>query len=111
MGQILIAFCNDCYQLASHLETDPAVPIPVRTAVQAHVVESPFIILAGSIANPQYVGQTTIETISEDIPPRTTMRIEWDNPDGSMGSDDALQFAAGAIRQWRTFLSRHSLIE
>ena len=67
LAQIFVVFCNDCYQLASDLETDPAVPIPIRMAVRAHVVESPFIVLAGSIANPQYVGQTTIQTVSEQI--------------------------------------------
>jgi hypothetical protein len=111
MRQIMTVFCNDCHQLASCLETDPAVPTPIRRAVQAHVVESPFIILAGSIAHPQYVGQTTIRTVSEHNPPRTILRVEWDNPDGSTGSHDALDIAARAVGEWRTFIARYELSE
>jgi hypothetical protein len=111
MSQIMMVFCNDCHQLASCLETDPAVPQPVREAVQAHISASPFIILVGSIANPQYVGQTTTRTISEHNPPRTIMRIEWDNADGTTGCDDAFDIAVGVVGEWRTFITRHGLIE
>jgi hypothetical protein len=108
--QLFYDFCRDCYQLRHCLETDPAVAAAVQRDVQVHIANSPCITLAGAVAHPQYVGQTVIRPVSEQNPPRMVMRIEWDKPDGTTGSEDAFGLAAGAVGEWRTFLTRHSLI-
>jgi hypothetical protein len=109
MAQIVMGFFRDSHRFEGFLETDPAVPPAVRQSVRGHVAESPFIILAASMAEPPYVRQPTIRTVIDESPPRTTLRIEWHNPDGSIGSEDAFDIAAGAVREWRTFMSRHRL--
>ena len=108
--QLVYDFCRDCSQLRHSLETDPAVAREVQQAVWAHLVNSPCINLAVAIAHPKYVGQTVIRPVLEQNPPRTTMRIDWDNPDGTRGSEDAFDLAAGAVGEWRTFLTRHRLM-
>lgn len=110
MGQILVVFCRDCYDLAACLETDSSIPLPIRQAVRPHVAESFNLLVAETIVNPEYVGHTTTSTLSEENPPRTTMRIEWERPDGLTGRKDGLDFAAAAVSEWRMFLSRHKLM-
>ena len=108
--QVVHDFCRDCYQLRHYLETDPTVALSVQLAVEAHVVESSCISLTGFVAHPKYVGDTVIRHVVDQNPPRTTMLIEWKYPDGTTDSDDAFDVAAGAVGEWRTFLTRHNLV-
>lgn len=105
MRQIVIAFCHSCHHLATCLELDPDVPVPVRHAVQAHVADSPHITLVTSVAREG----ADLRPVVERQPPRTTMRIEWDHSNGTPGCDDAFDVAGRAVNEWRAFLTRHGL--
>jgi hypothetical protein len=107
--QVFYDFCKTCSQLPGFLEDDQTLAPTVREAVRPFVAQSFCITLTDLIAHPRYIGETAVHSVTEDNPPRTLLRIEWNNPDGTTDSDDALDVAAGAIGEWRRFLSRHNL--
>jgi hypothetical protein len=109
--QVVVDFCQKCYLLKNYLSSDPAVPFPAREAVEAYVSDSRYIRLTGCVASPR-PGETVahVHSVLEQDPPRTIIRIEWDESDGATGSEEALHVATGAISEWRNFLTRHQLV-
>jgi hypothetical protein len=108
--QVVYDFCKECSQLRHCLEADQQLAPTVQEAVYPFVAQSVCIALTDLVAHPRYVGETSIQLVAEYNPPRMLLRIEQNNTDGTIDSNDAFDIAAGAVGEWRSFLNRYNLI-
>lgn len=116
-------FCQDCWHLKDWLQSDTAVPPTVAKLVEryATAVAQHSLNLAGDVANthkhhgrnPGYrtarVGQ--MDSRQDHGLVRVTMRIDWEDPAGKTGSEDALDLARRSVEEWRAFFTTHRLDE
>ena len=108
---------EDCWHLKDHVKKGTTVS---DAQVEHHAKSSPSIPLAGDAANThkhggRKPGTTTARVGGVDLRPgqttKATFRIDWELPDGTTGSDDALVVARKAVAEWRAFFAAHGLDE
>ncbi|MFJ1708543.1 hypothetical protein [Kitasatospora sp. NPDC088346] len=112
-------FSLDCLHLKDWLINDPAAAVNKKT-VEDHAHGSPSISLAMAVANTdkhhtRRPGQTTA-WVARAVTPAdgsgsVSFLVEWQKPDGSSGSTDALDMATRAVSDWRSFFAAHGLTE
>jgi hypothetical protein len=105
-------FMSQCYAVKEHLNKDPAVPEPVRRAVEGYVNGSDGISLAIDVHNTakhrqRRPGQRYARIGEILTGPRAF--IHWEAADGSTVREDVLSVADKAATEWRDFLDTHNL--
>jgi hypothetical protein len=112
-------FCIACYHLAEWIAHDPAVPPAVQTRARSYPATTVHVALAEAVANTQKHHTRNRGTEARvggmdfrpGPPARATFRIDWRDPSGKTGGEDALVLARGAVTEWRGFFAAHGLRE
>jgi len=110
------AFFVWAYHFKDWLKKDPQVPPDTQAKVEPYVKARAALRLCGDFANTdkhhvRKSGQRTAwiggATVGDDHP--VTLRIDFAEPSGTTGSQDALQLAEAAQREWDAFLTAKGL--
>jgi hypothetical protein len=105
-----------CFHLKDWLKRDTAVPPATRNAVEDYLKHSTALRLCQDFANTdkhytRNPGQRTAwigGATGGDSQP-VSLRVDFCEPNGMIGSRDALDLARKAMQEWEQFLSSHRL--